>query len=201
DRWQAAEVVADVWQLDLPRDVPPGDYSLRLTLYDSADSQAVGSVELGQVRVVDRRRQFERPPMQHQLDVHLGDAIRLAGYDLFQEPLTGEARAVIRLYWQALAAIPADYTVFVQVIGPDGQLVGQHDSIPAGNVPTTTWHAGEIITDQHVVDFETALGGEYRLIVGMYDSISGVRLPIANAGGDTIGDFWVVHTFAVTAER
>ena len=123
--------------------------------------------------------------MKFQVKAQLGQNISLLGYDLTQSPLTGGARFKLKLYWQALSPIPQDYTVFTQVLGPDGTVVGQHDGFPAnGSLPTTTWREGEIVPDRHLIDFPTPQVGQYRLIVGMYDAAAGQRLPITSAGGD-----------------
>ena len=120
------------------------------------------------------------------------------GYDLAQAPLTGGARLTTTLYWQARTPIPQDYTVFVQVLGPNGTLVGQHDSPPAGGrLPTSIWETGEIVPDRHQIDFPVSQIGEYRIIAGMYDPVSGARLPISDANGATIGDFWSLDTFKI----
>jgi hypothetical protein len=122
----------------------------------------------------------------------------LLGYDLFQQPLIGGARFKLKLYWQADQSSTADYTVFTQVLGPDGGVVGQHDGIPAeGALPTFTWQAGEIAPDTHQLDFPTMQTGIYRLIVGMYDPVTGARLPITIANGSPVGDFLELDTFII----
>ena len=198
DLWQAGEIVKDPWDLDIPPKVAPGEYSLRLTLYDSVDSEAVGEIDLGPVMVTDRRRLYELPALQQRLDARLGEAISLIGYDLFQEPLTGGARFGLKLYWQADQPVTQDYTVFTQVLGPDGVVIGQHDGLPAGGaLPTPMWDVGEIIPDRHLIDFPTLQPGTYRLIVGMYDSTTGVRLPIQDSNGAPLGDYIQLDTVSV----
>lgn len=198
DQWQAGEIVKDPWDLDIPPEIAPDEYTLRLTLYDSANSEAVGEIDLGPVTVTDRRRIYELPALQQRLDARLGKAISLKGYDLFQEPLTGGARFVLKLYWQADQPIAQDYTVFTQVLGPDGTVVGQHDGRPAGDtLPTPMWDVGEIIPDRHLIDFPTLQSGTYRLIVGMYDSTSGTRLPIQDLTGAPLGDYIQLDTVNV----
>ena len=65
-------------------------------------------------------------------------------------------------------------------------MVAQHVSLPAdGEIPTSDWSFGEVISDRHVIEFLGLPAGEYRLEVGMYDSTTGERLPISE-GGTTI---------------
>jgi len=85
------------------------------------------------------------------------------------------------------------YNVFVHVIGADGTLLAQHDSFPAdGEMPTDSWVPGEFVTDEHVIEFVAPPLGEYRLLVGMYDPVTGKRLSTAE-GGTTI----LLQTFDV----
>jgi hypothetical protein len=198
--WQAGQLIRDPWLLDLAgQPVPPGQYTLQVAVIKDETGQAIGQTDLGDIEVIDRRRIFEPPPMDQQTQVQLGDSILLLGYDYWQEPLTGGARLTARLYWQALAPLNQDYTVFVQVIGPDGALVGQHDSLPAnGRLPTSAWEVGEIISDRHQIDFPITQPGPYQVIVGMYEAATGERLPLTAADGATSGDFWQIHTFTIT---
>jgi hypothetical protein len=81
------------------------------------------------------------------------------------------------LYWQGQQELEESYTVFVQLLSPAGALVAQHDGLPAeGTAPTTEWAEGEVIVDRHTVEFGQLEAGEYRLVVGMYESESGERL-------------------------
>ncbi len=91
----------------------------------------------------------------------------------------------LALRWRCLAPLDADYTVFVQVLGPAGPPVAQSDRPPvAGFRPTSDWQPGEVITDHHGVPLPPDLPpGEYRLIAGLYRADTGARLPTP------LGDF------------
>ena len=68
--------------------------------------------------------------------------------------------------------MPRDYTVFVHILGPDGQLIAQHDGTPAtGTRSTTSWLAGEVILDKHPFHLPADLPpGQGILVTGIYDS-------------------------------
>jgi hypothetical protein len=51
-RWQSGQVVQDVWRLVLPAEVSPGDYTLRVALFDAETQAEVGRTTLGRVSVV-----------------------------------------------------------------------------------------------------------------------------------------------------
>ena len=56
-----------------------------------------------------------------------------------------------------------------------------------GDYPTTLWHAGEQILDEHTMLIPADLPpGEYSLAVGMYNPDSGARVPLVEGTGDTI---------------
>jgi hypothetical protein len=65
-----------------------------------------------------------------------------------------------------------DYTVFVHLVGPDDQLLAQHDGQPWSKVPlpTSTWQPGEELRDEHRLSLPPDLPpGSYRLQAGAYD--------------------------------
>jgi hypothetical protein len=47
-------------------------------------------------------------------------------------------------------------------------------------IPPSLWQAGDIIHDIHTIPLDTPLPpGSYRLATGLYDPVSGERLPVA----------------------
>jgi hypothetical protein len=49
--------------------------------------------------------------------------------------------------------------------------------------PTSGWELGETIEDSHAVRLGPEIpAGEYRLLVGLYGVVDGVRLPIVGEG-------------------
>jgi hypothetical protein len=77
----------------------------------------------------------------------------------------------------------------VQLLNSSGQVSAQRDLQPqAGAAPTVTWLPGEILTDAYTLSLPDNLSpGDYRLIAGMYNAVSGERLPVSSpAGGDFV---------------
>lgn len=186
DQWQAQQIVQDPWRLSLPSEVSPGEYTLHLAVYDSETQAEVGKIILGRMSIVEREQSFDIPDMQKDVNVGLGDQVGLLGYDLYAEPITGGGRFQVTLHWQAQEKMGRSYKVFVHLLSLDGEVVAQHDSVPAdGEIPTTDWAVGEVISDRHLIEFLGLPAGEYRLVVGMYDSTTGERLP-TSGGGTTI---------------
>lgn len=93
---------------------------------------------------------------------------------------------LVELKWGATATPSQDYTVFVQLLAPDGTVAVQQDTPPqAGFAPTSQWQSGSEVIDRRALPLPTDLApGDYTLLVGMYDG-TGTRLKIAT-GGDVI---------------
>jgi uncharacterized membrane protein len=120
------------------------------------------------------------------LEANLADRIKLLGYDV--SPPDGRAGddVEVTLYWQALAPMDRNYTVFVHLVGPNGQLVAQSDREPQWRqipLPTSTWQPGEELRDQHLLELPPDLSpGNYQLNAGVYYWETLERLPVMENG-------------------
>jgi len=201
--WRSTEVVIpDRRIMTLPADIPPGRYRLeigmyflstgeRLQVWDESGSPTGDKITLDYIKVGEGYDDHLTPT--NPLQVNLGDEVKLLGYD--QVPATADSgrSMILTLYWQALAKMERDYTVFVHLVAEDGEVVSQHDGQPEGGFyPTSHWDEGEVVRDEHVLSVPGETGaGEYELRVGMYVLEDMNRLPVQ--GGAADGD-WVVLT-------
>lgn len=191
--WRPDEMVTDRYFLDLPADLPSGDYRLWLVLYQISTLEPVGEVRLGPFplplatafEVQPPERAFSLPLLEHPLGVDFGGEVRLAGYDLEQEAGT----LWLTLWWQALATPRADYTVFVHLFDPETQaIVAQSDAMPRGGAyPTSWWAAAEVVSETVALPLGGVEPGAYRLAVGLYDR-SQTRLQATGLDGAPIPD-------------
>jgi hypothetical protein len=199
-RWQAGEVVRDPWDLVAPANVDSGSYQLAVALADAATGGRIGDeVALGKVTIESRPRNFAVPLIAHPLSARLGGVAELLGYDLGSLRLEPGGELQLTLYWRALAETETSYTVFVHLLGPDGAIHGQRDQPPgAGTLPTSGWVTGEVIVDSWQVPLqEGAPPGQYVIEAGMYDPVTGERLPVE--GQPEAGGAVVVGRIAVGA--
>jgi hypothetical protein len=191
--WRPGELVTDPYILVLPDDLPTGGgYHLEILLYQVPTLEPVGQVRLGgfalplEAPFEARRppRVFSLPPLRHPVGADFGGEVRLAGYDL--EPEEDALR--LTLWWQALRAPRADYTVFVHLFDPANEaIVAQSDAMPQGGAyPTSWWATGEVVSETVTLPLEGVPEGAYRLAIGLYDrtmtrlrafSPDGQRLP------------------------
>jgi hypothetical protein len=116
---------------------------------------------------------------------HLGEKIALVGYDVADTVKAGEVLRP-RLYWQAQAKMDEDYTVFVHLLGGEGDIRVQQDCLPqGGDYSTSEWQPGEVVWDAHELYIPPDLAaGSYQLVAGMYLLKTMERLPVLDARGE-----------------
>ncbi len=196
--WAPTEIVEESYPLRLKPDAPPGLYRLEISLVRQDKNLADGFEYLSLVRGDTHLGPNLYPIAVRLLDpahdtlpsrpfrAQIGEAIHLIGYDLPpQSPVTDlHSPIFLTLYWQSTGKIAADYTVFTQLLGPDGQVWAQWDNPPqAGRYPTSAWAENDTVVDRYnLLLREGAPAGDYRVLVGMYDPRSGQRLTAALNG-------------------
>ncbi len=122
------------------------------------------------------------------------DKIALLTLDLPQTQLQAGGQLPLTLTWQSLSRTNKDYTIFIQILDAQDQIVGQIDAWPLqGTLPTSQWDAGEIITDPYVIQLSNNLpSGNYRLLIGWYLLADASRLSVLNSVGNPIDDKLVI---------
>ena len=128
--------------------------------------------------------------------------IELTGYDLPVKAWRPGDIVPLTLFWRAPQTLPADYSVFIHLTGPNGEIVAQTDSGPAGGSrPTGGWQPGEIVIDRHGLFLPAAAApGEYQLRLGLYLPSTGERLPVAGPAGKQLGDSMILSRITVCGE-
>jgi hypothetical protein len=189
-QWLGGAVVRDRREIEVWPGTPPGSYNLLINVYDSASARWLppkggGELVIGPVEIPRRESlPVESLKMQHLLEADLGGQVRLLGYTI-QSGFHPGNTIYLTLFWQALAKMDQNYTVFTHLVDGEGRLWGQKDNSPVdGFYPTSQWEEGEIVRDQYDIDISAeALPGEYQLEVGMYRAETGERLAITDGTG------------------
>jgi hypothetical protein len=133
--------------------------------------------------------------------LNFGDQLLLRRVFLETTRAAPGGQVALTLEWQGLRTIAADYTVFVHLLGPDGQVHGQVDAWPvSGTRATSTWAPGDVITDPYRVTVPAdAPPGAYHVEIGLYLLATGERLPVLNAAGEPVDDRALVPGLTITA--
>ena len=217
-KWEMGELLRDNnYEVRIPEGTPPGLYRIEVSIYDPAtlDNLPVTSANTGEVLAQPYVLDYlivgdlpEKPAYAINPQADFGGRIELFGADLQdaagkplrerdQRYLPGDT-VNLRLFWRALSYMYTDYTAFVQVFGPDGQMAAQHDQQPlSGFIPTSYWPPRQVIVDDYALTLPAgAPPGNYQIIVGLYDLATMNRLPLSR-DGEAAGDSVVAATFSV----
>jgi hypothetical protein len=172
-------------------------HSSSLTLHPSGDGEPMDQIQLGLFYVSPDGSDPRVPVIP--LAATFAGSIKLIGVTLpaLQNSLlpTSYSLLPVTFHWQTLHPTEQPYTVFLQLLNEQGEVVSSWDSQPFnGLYPTHLWSPGEIIADTFSLPLpDTGLPpGNYRLISGFYDVSTGQRLPV-----DTGGDFAELAEFRV----
>jgi hypothetical protein len=78
----------------------------------------------------------------------------------------------VHVNWQRIGETSTDWTVFIHLIGDEGNLAAQADHQPlGGDYPTSLWRRPCPIEDIHTLYLPDDLaGGDYTILLGMYDA-------------------------------
>jgi hypothetical protein len=130
-------------------------------------------------------------PDPRPLDAGFENGVLLTGYELYQSsdmPQDSGRSIGIYLHWEATSAVNTLLKVFVHVFDETGQLVTQHDGMPAlWTQPISEWNVGETVIDFHPLMFDGAQGrGPFTVRVGLYDAGTGQRIMVQDSSMDSV---------------
>lgn len=190
-------------QVDLivPPEAPDGDY--RFVVLAGPEQP----VPFGALTIRQKDAEFLTEAdvaISNRLDISFENGIRLLGYEAAAAVRPGEALP-LTLYWSSEGSIRERTKVFTHLVGDTFNaatgnfLWGQQDNEPAaGSRPTTTWRTGVVIVDEYAIPVAPdAPPGTYRLEIGLYDPITGVRLPVLSDDGEPAADHVVLGNVTV----
>jgi hypothetical protein len=111
-------------------------------------------------------------PQSVTTSARFSDQIELAGAQLYPATLHAGGTLCVELDWHALNNPDGDYTVFVHLVDPHGQVVAQTDLQPQGGfAPTSQWKAGTPQIDRHgLILPDNLAAGDYTVRLGLYRS-------------------------------
>jgi hypothetical protein len=167
--WERALRFEDFLLLDTRRSTPDGQ---PFALYAVAAAQPLQEAGLGTI--------FGDPTL---VDTGINEEngwMRLAGYAVTPETYPG-GELMLELRWESLRPVDYNYQVFVHLLNAGDEKLAQRDGQPVQWMrPTSTWRAGEELFDRYGMLLPADLPpGSYTVAVGLYDPVSGQRLPVS----------------------
>jgi len=94
----------------------------------------------------------------------------------------------VRVCYRTLKAAERDYSLLLQVIGPEDRFIAGRRTYPGlGNYPTSQWKPGQVICERVQIATQQNLPVEplvYQVEVGMIDSENNERVPIFDEAGN-----------------
>lgn len=196
DDWEEGQLLRTEHLVVVPENIKPLLLQVHLGLYDPMTGERLeardgqerplgGSALLSYVRVMPSvsPEAVSASPTMPIFDRQ----VALVNWDLSWESAVPGGTLTGDLYWQALQPLEKNYTVFVQLLGPDGVLA-QYDAEPqGGEYPTSFWDPQEIVPDHFSLSLPSQMPpGRYPLIVGLYEPATMQRLPVGNSNYVTL---------------
>jgi hypothetical protein len=198
-QWRPGEVVPDGHLLQLPPDLPPGVYRLRVSAAAEAENPrpipavGPGGEPLGEffpLNYVKAPFAEPSPPPQGapRADIAIG-GLDLEGYTVTRDgaPVDlSQARPgdtlTFSFYWHIPDRLPGVYHFFIHVQqSPQGEVLASLDGPPLGDAyPTIVWGPDERVVTTHTLTLPDADDLEFR--IGFYEWPSLVRLPVTQDG-------------------
>ena len=170
----------------LPDAMPTTEYTLNLSLLTAATGQAVGQPVAVQPVSISDACPLLSIPEATVANGRFGDDMSLLAY----QAQLDENQLQLTLHWRGEQRMALDYKVFVHLFDPaTGIPVAQDDAMPRRwQFPTTLWWPGEVITDLISISLDMVPAGQYGLAVGVYDPLTGARLPVLDSAGQVVAD-------------
>jgi hypothetical protein len=178
--WEPGIVFADTYRVPIPETAyAPDTGYVQVGLYLPGGPRLSTDDGRDAVRLVAIKIQPHPGELPNPMNVNFGDLVALVGYTIDQRTARPGETIRLRLYWQALAPIEADYRIFAHVLGIENQLWANSDSQPAGGAaPTSRWQSGETVEDVRELRLGLTTPSDfYDIEVGVYLPGEG-RLPV-----------------------
>lgn len=205
--WQPGDVYADAYRVDMGETVyAPDEARVQVGLYRQngprliardADGQPVGdAVSLETVRLLPRAGSLPNPAQ-----VNWGNLVALVGYDLNTRVVRPGETVSVTLYWQALAPVEYDYSVFIHLTGADERIVATNDGLPnARPRRMRQWLVGQTMQETRSLAVAAdAPVGLYDVEMGVFDMSQG-RLPVVAPDGHYLAEHHALVQVRVVAE-
>jgi hypothetical protein len=135
------------------------------------------------------------------LPAKFGDVVMLTQFEVANTQAKRGEAIILTMHWMTTLPLTREYTVFAHLVDAQGKLIAGYDGPPMrGVAPTSKWVPNTMIVDPIVIpiDADATVGTDNRVEIGMYDAMTGERLPLLNATRQVVGDAVVFDSFTIT---
>ena len=125
------------------------------------------------------------------VEASFGGAFKLLGYRATPDTLFPGRAVTIDLYFQSVRRLNRNYTMTLQLLGPDLEVYAVRNTHPGhGNYPTSLWEPGEIFQDTYQLSLNSDFPApSYAQIkVSFVDLPTGQHLPVRDGRGVALGE-------------
>jgi len=187
--------------------VAPADLELAVGLYDfatgerlplasAADVSGADAVTLATVPLHPRDGALPNPT-----SLFVEHGLELVGFAVAPRRVAAGDALAVTTYWRPSAPLPADFTFFAQIVGPDTTRYAAIDTPPP--TPTSQWSPGDVYEVRLPLALDPATPPDaYPLIIGLYTRTAGGgfdRLQQVTPDGRLTDDFLTLTLVRVDA--
>lgn len=175
--WPAGAIIADSFAVR----VDPDAEAPVLGRVFARINDGLPGIEVATVRIVPQ----EPLPAPGSWLAELGEHIALVSADIVPAQALPGQNIQIKVRWYVPRGVPGqDYTTLIHLGQPDAPPLSTGDSPPlGGDFPTSAWGNGEAIDDSYFLAIPVDITpGRYPVWIGMYDPVTGERLPVKVEG-------------------
>jgi 4-amino-4-deoxy-L-arabinose transferase-like glycosyltransferase len=105
------------------------------------------------------------PSSARQVYARYGD-VALIGYETPDQRYQPGDTVPMTVYWQVIERSERDYSLYLNAVNGEGDVIGKVDSYPgAGRLRTTTWQEGAIYADTYGISLDATASGQFLLRV------------------------------------
>ncbi|MHB9031520.1 MAG: ArnT family glycosyltransferase [Anaerolineae bacterium] len=130
------------------------------------------------------------PSTARPFGANYGEVMRLIATEVETRNVSPGGQVPVTLYWQVLAPMQENYSIYLHVSGLQQQAIGQYDSYPGGGLrQTSALEVGQVIRDRYLVPVAADAAGPVaaRISVGLYQHETMENLPVTDEQGQEVG--------------
>lgn len=192
--WPVGETIASRYVLRLGETVyAPSVAKLEVGLYDYLDenqerllaSTGGDNVRFGEIAVAPNPGNVPNPG-----HYNFDDKIALVGYEMDPRAVRPGETLILTLYWEGLAEMGENYSIFTYIQGKDTQIWARKDDWPLkGKAPTAAWKVGQRVVDPYELTLDSNTPpGVYNVEIGIYLAETLERLRLITPDGRLVDD-------------